>query len=32
MVNWSIGAQTAISDDEVDHREIDGYLYHINYN
>ncbi|MFW5684059.1 MAG: valine--tRNA ligase, partial [Spirochaetota bacterium] len=31
MVNWSVGAQTALSDDEVEFREVQGRLTHIDY-
>ena len=31
MVNWDPKAQTAISDEEVDHRETKGFLYHLRY-
>ncbi|MBI1783780.1 class I tRNA ligase family protein, partial [Candidatus Sumerlaeota bacterium] len=31
MVNWSPKLQTALSDDEVEHREIDGHLWHFRY-
>ena len=32
MVNWDPSAQTALSDEEVIHKEIDYHLYHIAYN
>ncbi len=31
LVNWDPEAQTAISDDEVEHKEVAGFLYHIKY-
>jgi len=31
LVNWDPEAQTAISDDEVEHKEVAGFLYHIRY-
>jgi valyl-tRNA synthetase len=31
LVNWDPDAQTAISDDEVEHKEVAGFLYHIRY-
>jgi len=31
MVNWSVGAQTALSDDEVEYKEVQGRLTHIAY-
>ncbi len=31
MVNWSVGAQTALSDDEVEFKEVRGRLTHIEY-
>ncbi|MFP4550192.1 MAG: valine--tRNA ligase [Spirochaetales bacterium] len=31
MVNWSVGAQTALSDDEVEFKEVNGSLTHIAY-
>jgi valyl-tRNA synthetase len=31
MVNWSVGAQTALSDDEVEFKEVRGRLTHIAY-
>ena len=31
MVNWDPSAQTAISDEEVIHKEVDSKLYHISY-
>lgn len=31
LVNWSPGLQSAISDLEVEHREIDGSLWHMQY-
>ena len=31
LVNWDPEAQTAISDDEVEHKEVHGFLYHIRY-
>lgn len=31
LVNWSVDAGTALSDDEVVHKEIQGHLYHICY-
>ena len=32
MVNWDPSAKTALSDEEVIHREVSSKLYHINYN
>ena len=32
MVNWDPSAQTAISDEEVIHKEVNSKLYHISYN
>ena len=32
MVNWDPSAQTAVSDEEVIHKEIQSKLYHISYN
>jgi valyl-tRNA synthetase len=31
IVNWDPASGTALSDDEVDHKEINGKLYHIRY-
>ena len=31
LVNWSVGAQTALSDDEVEFRQVNGRLTHIAY-
>ncbi|THB62609.1 MAG: valine--tRNA ligase [Spirochaetaceae bacterium] len=31
LVNWSSGLQTALSDDEVEYREVNGKLYHLIY-
>ncbi|GAB6089009.1 valine--tRNA ligase [Spirochaeta dissipatitropha] len=31
LVNWSSGLQTALSDDEVEYREVQGKLYHLRY-
>lgn len=31
MVNWDPQAQTALSDEEVIHKELQGKLYHLNY-
>lgn len=31
LVNWSVGAKTAISDDEVEYKDVDGFMYHIKY-
>jgi len=31
IVNWDPASGTALSDDEVDHKEINGKLYHIKY-
>ena len=31
LVNWDPVAQTAIADDEVEHKEVAGFLYHIRY-
>ncbi len=31
LINWCPRCLTAISDDEVDHREVRGYLWHIRY-
>lgn len=32
MINWDPAAQTALSDEEVIHKEVDSKLYYINYN
>ena len=32
MVNWDPSAQTAVSDEEVIHKEVNSKLYHISYN
>jgi valyl-tRNA synthetase len=32
MVNWDPSAQTALSDEEVIHKEVNSNLYHISYN
>lgn len=31
LVNWCPALRTAISDDEVDHKEVQGHLWHIRY-
>jgi valyl-tRNA synthetase len=31
LVNWSPGAQTTISDAEIEHRSVDGHLWHFRY-
>ncbi len=31
LVNWDPDAQTAISDDEVEYKEVNGFLYHLRY-
>jgi valyl-tRNA synthetase len=31
MVNWSVAQQSAVSDEEVEHREVQGSLWHIRY-
>ncbi len=31
MVNWDIQAQTAVSDEEVNYREVESRLYHVKY-
>ncbi len=31
IVNWDPASGTALADDEVDHKEIQGHLYHIRY-
>ena len=31
MVNWDPSAKTALSDEEVIHKEVDSKLYHITY-
>ncbi|MCF7917485.1 class I tRNA ligase family protein [Candidatus Gracilibacteria bacterium] len=31
MINWSVGAQSVLSDDEVEYREVEGGLYHYKY-
>ncbi|MFH1645679.1 MAG: valine--tRNA ligase, partial [Candidatus Omnitrophota bacterium] len=31
IINWCPRCQTALSDEESEHRELDGYLYHIRY-
>jgi valyl-tRNA synthetase len=32
MINWSIGAQSVLADDEVEHKDIKGFLYYYAYN
>ncbi len=31
MINWDVAAKTALSDEEVEYKDIDGKLYHVNY-
>ncbi|MFH1144565.1 MAG: valine--tRNA ligase [Candidatus Eisenbacteria bacterium] len=31
LINWCIGCQTAVSDEEVEHQEIDTHFWHIKY-
>lgn len=31
MINWDPAAQTALSDEEVEHRDMDSFLYYVNY-
>lgn len=31
IINWDPAARTALSDIEVEHKEINGHLYHLNY-
>ncbi|MCK4304130.1 MAG: valine--tRNA ligase [Candidatus Eisenbacteria sp.] len=31
LINWCIGCQTAVSDEEVEHEELDGHLWYIKY-
>lgn len=31
MINWSVGAQSVLSDDEVEHKEIESFFYHYRY-
>ncbi|HIN80544.1 MAG TPA: valine--tRNA ligase [Planctomycetes bacterium] len=31
MVNWDCHLQTAISDDEIEHRPVDGHFWHLRY-
>ena len=31
IVNWDPASATALADDEVDHKEVQGHLYHIRY-
>lgn len=31
MINWDPAAKTALSDEEVDHKDVEGKLYHIRY-
>jgi valyl-tRNA synthetase len=31
IINWCPRCQTALSDEEVEHRDVDGYLYYIRY-
>ena len=31
MINWDTSARTALSDEEVEHRDVEGHLYHIRY-
>ncbi len=31
LINWSVGSQTALADDEVEHKEVKGHLWHIRY-
>ena len=31
MVNWDCHLQTAVSDDEIEHKTIDGHFWHLRY-
>ncbi len=31
LINWCIGCQTAVSDEEVEYKEVDGRFWHIKY-
>lgn len=31
MINWDVQAKTALSDEEVEHRDVEGKLYHVKY-
>ncbi len=31
LVNWSTGVQSALSDDEVEFKEVNGFFYHLKY-
>jgi valyl-tRNA synthetase len=31
LINWCIGCQTAVSDEEVEHEDLDGHFWHIKY-
>lgn len=31
MINWDPAAKTALSDEEVEYKEVEGYLYHVRY-
>ena len=31
MINWSVGAQSVLSDDEVEHREVNGSMHYYKY-
>ncbi|MGE4613961.1 MAG: valine--tRNA ligase [Planctomycetota bacterium] len=31
MVNWDCHLQTAVSDDEIEHRSVDGHFWHLRY-
>ena len=31
MINWDVKAKTALSDEEVIHKEVNGKMYHIRY-
>ncbi len=31
LVNWCVGCQTAVSDEEVEHQDVDGHFWYIKY-
>jgi len=31
MINWDVRAKTALSDEEVIHKEVAGKIYHLRY-
>jgi valyl-tRNA synthetase len=31
MINWDVAAKTALSDEEVEYKDLEGKLYHLNY-